>query len=233
MKNLDIFVESLKENLGDNLRAVIAFGSQANVRDAKSNLNLMIVTNTLTAENLYAISKPVKKWVKAKNPLPVVMTNDEWYSSFDVYAIEYSDMKDNYKLIYGEDLVNTVNINKYYLILQCEAELKSLLLKYKNNFLMNIRSDREMKKVLDKVIKTLLVIFRAVLRLHDCNVPYRAVDIIDSVSNYLSFNKIVLNKLAKVKYEGESCNKQELLFIENQLLIDIQSLLKQVDAMQF
>lgn len=60
MKNLDIFVESLKENLGDNLRAVIAFGSQANVRDAKSNLNLMIVTNTLTAENLYAISKPVK-----------------------------------------------------------------------------------------------------------------------------------------------------------------------------
>ncbi|CCY63214.1 protein containing Nucleotidyltransferase domain [Clostridium sp. CAG:967] len=233
MKNLDIFVESLKENLGDNLRAVIAFGSQANVRDAKSNLNLMIVTNTLTAENLYAISKPVKKWVKAKNPLPVVMTNDEWYSSFDVYAIEYSDMKDNYKLIYGEDLVNTVNINKYYLRLQCEAELKSLLLKYKNNFLMNIRSDREMKKVLDKVIKTLLVIFRAVLRLHDCNVPYRAVDIIDSVSNYLSFNKIVLNKLAKVKYEGESCNKQELLFIENQLLIDIQSLLKQVDAMQF
>ena len=213
MKNLDIFVESLKENLGDNLRAVIAFGSQANVRDA--------------------ISKPVKKWVKAKNPLPVVMTNDEWYSSFDVYAIEYSDMKDNYKLIYGEDLVNTVNINKYYLRLQCEAELKSLLLKYKNNFLMNIRSDREMKKVLDKVIKTLLVIFRAVLRLHDCNVPYRAVDIIDSVSNYLSFNKIVLNKLAKVKYEGESCNKQELLFIENQLLIDIQSLLKQVDAMQF
>ena len=233
MKNLDIFVESLKENLGDNLRAVIAFGSQANVRDAKSNLNLMIVTNTLTAENLYAISKPVKKWVKAKNPLPVVMTNDEWYSSFDVYAIEYSDMKDNYKLIYGEDLVNTVNINKYYLRLQCEAVLKSLLLKYKNNFLMNIRSDREMKKVLDKVIKTLLVIFRAVLRLHDCNVPYRAVDIIDSVSNYLSFNKIVLNKLAKVKYEGESCNKQELLFIENQLLIDIQSLLKQVDAMQF
>ncbi|MFQ8626866.1 MAG: hypothetical protein ACLSA2_10675 [Candidatus Gastranaerophilaceae bacterium] len=170
---------------------------------------------------------------KSEKSLPVGYDKRWWYSSFDVYAIEYSDMKDNYKLIYGEDLVNTVNINKYYLRLQCEAELKSLLLKYKNNFLMNIRSDREMKKVLDKVIKTLLVIFRAVLRLHDCNVPYRAVDIIDSVSNYLSFNKIVLNKLAKVKYEGESCNKQELLFIENQLLIDIQSLLKQVDAMQF
>lgn len=233
MKNLDIFVESLKENLGDNLISVIAFGSKANVEDAKSNLNLMIVTNTLTAENLFAISKPVKKWVNAKNPLPVVMTKDEWYSSFDVYAVEYSDMKDNHKLIYGQDLVKTVNVNKYFLRLQCEAELKSLLLKYKNNFLMNIRSDKEMKKVLDKAIKTLLVIFRAVLRLHDRPVPYRAVDIIESASNYLTFNKIVLNKLAKVKYEGDKCNKQELLYIENQLLIDIQSMLKQVDAMQF
>ena len=233
MKNLDKFIESLKENLGDNLISVIAFGSKANVDEVKSNLNLMVVTNTLTAENLCAISQPVKKWVNSKNPLPVVMTKDEWYSSFDVYAIEYSDIKENYKLIYCEDLVPAVNINKYYLRLQCEAELKSLLLKYKNNFLMNIRSDKEMKKVLDKVIKTLLVIFRAVLRLHNCQVPYRAVDIIESASNFLSFNKIVLNKLAKIKYEGDKCNKQELLFIENQLLTDLQAMLKQVDPMQF
>ena len=44
---------------------------------------------------------------------------------------------------------------------------------------MNIKSDREMKKILGNVIKTLLVIFRSVLRLHDSAVPYRAVDIIE------------------------------------------------------
>ncbi len=233
MKNLDKFLEDLKFNLGDNLVSVFAFGSQANVEDAKNNLNLMIVTNQLTAENLYAISKPVKKWVKAKNPLPVVMNRDEWYSSFDVYAIEYSDIKENYKLIYGEDLVPSICVNKYFLRLQCESELKNLLLKYKNNFLMNIKSDREMKKVLNNVIKTLLVIFRSVLRLHDSAVPYRAVDIIEFVSNYLSFNKIVMTKLAKVKYENDDYTKQELIFIEAELLKDIQSLLKQVDAMHF
>ena len=35
MKNLEKFVESLKENLGDNLVTVFAFGSMANVDDAK------------------------------------------------------------------------------------------------------------------------------------------------------------------------------------------------------
>ena len=228
MKNLDKFVEELKNTLGENLLSVIAFGSQANVEDAKSNLNLMIVTNELTAENLYDISKPVKKWVKGKNPIPVIMNRDEWYSSFDVYAIEYADIKENYRIIYGEDLIPTISINKYFLRLQCESELKSLLLKYKNNFLMNVKSDREMKKLLNNVIKTLLVIFRSVLRLHDSAVPYRAVDIIEFASNYLSFNKIV-----KVRYENEDYTKQELLFIEAELVKDIQNILKQVDAMHF
>ena len=233
MKNLDKFVEELKNTLGENLLSVIAFGSQANVEDAKSNLNLMIVTNELTAENLYDISKPVKKWVKWKNPIPVIMNRDEWYSSFDVYAIEYADIKENYRIIYGEDLIPTISINKYFLRLQCESELKSLLLKYKNNFLMNVKSDREMKKLLNNVIKTLLVIFRSVLRLHDSAVPYRAVDIIEFASNYLSFNKIVMSKIAKVRYENEDYTKQELLFIEAELVKDIQNILKQVDAMHF
>ena len=111
MKNLDKFLEDLKLNLGENLLSVFAFGSQANVEDAKNNLNLMIITNQLSAENLYSISKPVKKWVKAKNPIPVIMNKDEWYSSFDVYTIEYADIKSNFRLIYGEDLVPSIIVN--------------------------------------------------------------------------------------------------------------------------
>ena len=182
MKNLDKFIGILKENFGDNLVSVIAFGSQANAENVKDNLNLMIVTNELSAENLYAISKPVQKWVKAKNPVPVIMNRDEWYSSFDVYAIEYSDLKSNYRIIYGSDLVKDIIINKPDLRLQCEAELKDLLLKYKVNFLMNIDSEKEMRRVIDIITKTLIVIFRSILRLCDSEVPYRAVDIVEFTS---------------------------------------------------
>ena len=42
-----------------------------------------------------------------------------------------------------------------------------------------------------------------------------------------------MTKLARVKYENDVINKKELAFIENELLKDIQGLLKQVDAMQF
>jgi hypothetical protein len=98
---------------------------------------------------------------------------------------------------------------------------------------MNIKSDKEMKFILSSVIKTLLVIFRSILRLHDSDVPYRAVDIIEFASRYLTFNKIVMTKLAKVKFEHDDYTKQELLFVEAELLKDIQLILKQVDAMKF
>lgn len=233
MKNLDKLIESLKEKLGENLISVIAFGSMANVEDAKKNLNLMIVTSKLTAEDLYNISKPILKWIKAKNPVPVVMNIEEWYSSFDVYSIEYSDIKANHKILYGEDLVRNIIVNKHDLRLQCESELKSLLLKYKNNFILNIKSNKYMKITLAQVIKTLLVIFRSLLRLHDMEVPYRAVDIIEQTSKIISFNKLVMLKLAKVKYERDDYTKKELAYVESELLTEIQSILKQVDAMKF
>lgn len=233
MKNLEKFIEELGENLGDNLVSIIAFGSQANVEEPKNNLNLMIVTNTLSAENLYSISKPVQKWIKAKNPMPVIMNIDEWYSSFDVYAIEYADIRANYKIVFGRNLVENIYVDKYYLRLECESELKNLLLKYKNNFILNIKNDKDMKFILSQVIKTLLVIFRSILRLYDREVPYRAVDIIEHVSNIISFNKIVMTKLARVKYEKEDYTKQELMFVEAEILNDIQSILKQVDEMKF
>ena len=61
-----------------------------------------------------------------------------------------------------------------------------------------------MKILLAQVIKTILVIFRSVLRLHDAEVPYRAVDIIEQASHYLSFNKISMTKVAKVRYDRDN-----------------------------
>ena len=82
MNKLDKFVKELEDILGDNLTSVIMFGSQVSVEpeDLKSNINLMVILEHLTADDLKNISKPVKQWIKAKNPIPVVMGKAEWYS---------------------------------------------------------------------------------------------------------------------------------------------------------
>ena len=60
MVKLDKFVKQLEDILGDNLLSVIMFGSQVSVEpeNLKSNINLMIVLEHLTSDDLKNISKP-------------------------------------------------------------------------------------------------------------------------------------------------------------------------------
>ncbi len=235
MKHLDDFISNLKKILGDNLVSVLIFGSQAFVEpeNLKSNINLMIVVEHLSSDELKQISKPVQKWVKAKNPVPIIMGKAEWYSSFDVYALEYSDIKEKYSLLYGEDLTKDINVDKHYLRLQCESELKNLFLKYRNHYLLNINSDREMEKLANNVIKTLLVIFRGVIRLHNELVPEASEYVILQAAKFMEFDTELLIKMANVREGKTDYKHKEIRAISDRMVTILQDILRQVDLMRF
>ena len=235
MNKLDKFVKELEDILGDNLTSVIMFGSQVSVEpeDLKSNINLMVILEHLTADDLKNISKPVKQWIKAKNPIPVVMGKAEWYSSFDVYALEYSDIKEKHRVLYGANLTKDINVDKHYLRLQCESELKSLYLKFRNHYLLDMNSDRKMREVADNVIKTLLVIFRGVIRLKGDLVPEASEYVILQAANYMDLDCNLLVKMAKIREKQDVYGKQEIREISAKLVSVLQDILRQLDAMRY
>lgn len=235
MKKLDNFVKDLEDILGDNLASVLMFGSQVPIEpeNLKSNINLMIILEHLSADDLKNISKPVKKWIKAKNPIPVVMGKAEWYSSFDVYALEYSDIKDKHRVIYGANLAKDINVDKHYLRLQCESELKSLYLKYRNHYLLDMNSDKAMRELADNVIKTLLVIFRGVIRLKGDLVPEASEYVILQAANYMDLDCNLLVKMAKIREKQDVYGKQEIREVSSKLVSVLQDILRQLDAMRY
>lgn len=235
MNKLDKFVKELEDILGDNLTSVIMFGSQVSVEpeDLKSNINLMVILEHLTADDLKNISKPVKQWIKAKNPIPVVMGKAEWYSSFDVYALEYSDIKEKHRVLYGANLAKDINVDKHYLRLQCESELKSLYLKFRNHYVLDMNSDRKMREVADNVIKTLLVIFRGVIRLKGDLVPEASEYVILQAANYMDLDCNLLVKMAKIREKQDVYGKQEIREISAKLVSVLQDILRQLDAMRY
>lgn len=235
MSKLDKFVRQLEDILGDNLLSVMMFGSQVSVEPEKlkSNINLMIVLDHLTSDDLKNISKPVKKWVKAKNPIPVVMGKAEWYSSFDVYALEYSDIKEKHRVVYGTNFAKDINVDKHYLRLQCESELKSLYLKFRNSYLLNMNRDGEMKKLANNVIKTLLVIFRGVIRLKGDLVPEASEYIILQAANYMDLDCNLLIKMAKIRENQDAYGNQEIREVSAKLVSVLQDILRQLDAMRY
>jgi predicted nucleotidyltransferase len=130
-KKLAQLVEKTRAALGDRLVAVILYGSGASgEHHAKfSDLNVLSVVTAVTAREL-ADAEPVVRWWRGEgNPSPLLLSRDEVHSSTDVFAIEFHDMLEQRRVLYGEDVIAGLEIDRTFYRAQVEHDLLSNLLR--------------------------------------------------------------------------------------------------------
>ena len=120
MKQLDDFIKDLKTIFEDRLKCVFIYGSKSSLEQEQlcDDINLMIITQDLCGEDIKKCSLPAQKWMgkglfKKKNPEPVFIGENEWFNSADVYAMEYSDIKENHRVLYGADYTDEVPLRYF------------------------------------------------------------------------------------------------------------------------
>lgn len=159
------FIEELKvfkRQAGNSF----VYGSKTKIPayNLKEGADLMVIVQDLSAEDLRNCVKSVYKWTR-KNSVPVFMSTSEWFSSADVYPMEYADIKENHHILYGTDLIGVIDIKYDDLRLQCEREAKNMLMRFRKEYLLNARNKRVMEELLIASFKTAVVILKTVLRL--------------------------------------------------------------------
>lgn len=232
MKELDILLNNLKENFGERLKSVFIYGSKSHLENEElnSDINLMVITDKITGEDLKNCSKEIAKWVKAKNPAPIFMGEKEWFSSCDVYAMEYSDIKENHRIIFGEDLICSLEIKKEDIRFQCESETKNLLMRFRSHYLQNANSSfssaKEMKKSITPVIKTCTAIFKAILRIKDINAPKSPYEILNRMCEIADINKSLYEKLLCNKEKNCNMKDKEVFEVADEIVFELSKLLE-------
>lgn len=163
---LDELVVQLRAALGPNLRAVILYGSAAAGEHLpkKSDYNVLVLVDALSGENLVKASATVRAWVEGDNPPPMVLTVDEWHGSADIFPIEYADILHRHRVLYG-DLQTDVRVNPSHLRLQLEHEAMAALLQLRRGALAAGNDAKAQLALLENSSSTLMVVFRALLRL--------------------------------------------------------------------
>ncbi len=130
-------VSRLKIAHSGNLNSIIVYGSAVaapgNVN--KNDYHLLVITNTLTAEDLNDGKAAAKEWVKAGYALPIYFTVQEFVGSADVFAIEFRHMKRAYRVLHGEDLLTKIHPTKAHLRMQVEYEMRGKLLRLRSLYL--------------------------------------------------------------------------------------------------
>jgi predicted nucleotidyltransferase len=167
MMKLDELVRQLELAYADALRSVVLFGSAVagEHRPNKSDYNVLVIVDALPLERLRAVAAVSKAWAEDGNPPPMTFTTREWRSSADIFPMEYADILERHRVLYGTLPVDGIRVNPADLRLQVEHQTMGKLLQLRQAIMGTGGDAAQQLEILEKSLSTLMVIFRAIVRL--------------------------------------------------------------------
>jgi hypothetical protein len=129
MDELKELVTKLERAYQDRLVSLVLYGSGASSdhHGKFSDLNVLCVLKQITPREL-GESEPIFRWWREhKHPPPLLMSEEEVHNSADCFPIEFHDMKDRRKMLYGPDVIADVHVDSKFYRAQVEHELRAKL----------------------------------------------------------------------------------------------------------
>ncbi|HEY6088324.1 MAG TPA: nucleotidyltransferase domain-containing protein [Gemmatimonadaceae bacterium] len=168
MMKLEELVKQLELAYGDGLRAVVLFGSAVAGEHVprKSDYNVLVIVDALPLERLRAVAAVSKAWAEDGNPPPMTFTTSEWRSSGDIFPMEYADILERHRVLFGTPPFDGIKVAPSDLRLQVEQQTMGKLLQLRQATMGAGGDSRLQLEVLEKSLSTLMVIFRGISRLH-------------------------------------------------------------------
>lgn len=164
---LDDLVSQLRKAYGTHLSAVVLYGSAAGGEHVKqSDYNVLVLLDAIDRGSLIAASAVAGAWRDAGNPPPMTMTMDEWQRSADVFPMEYADILDRHRVLYGQPPFEGISVSTSHLRLQLEQQVMGKLLALRQAMLLAGTDGKQQVELIAASLSTMLVLFRSVLRLH-------------------------------------------------------------------
>jgi predicted nucleotidyltransferase len=145
-KLINELAERMRAAAGTNLLAAILYGSAAagDYVANHSDVNLLCVLRETSFAAIAALAPTIEWWGKQKHRLPLLLSAEEMRRSADVFSIEFLDMRRHYRVLWGEDVLKTLEIPMRLHRAQVEYELreKTILLR---QHLLTVAGNNEAK----------------------------------------------------------------------------------------
>ena len=161
-KMLQEFVDRVKNAAGANLVSVVLYGSalSPDYNPEFSDLNILCVVRDLGKETLDALDAATGWWTGKDNPMPLIFSRDELLLGADVYPIELIDMKRRHRILYGEDLLEGLEIPLTLHRIQLEHDLRTNLLRLRQRYLAAHGKSGKVRDLMLESVTSFLTLFR-------------------------------------------------------------------------
>jgi len=161
-KQINEFISRLRTASGENLQSVILYGSAADgeFHPDFSNVNLLCVLRETTFATLAAMAPAVEWWTRQKHHAPLVLTREEMERSTDVFSIEFLDMKQRHRVLFGEDVLSGLQIPMHLHRAQLEYELREKLILLRERLLLATGDKKKLWDLMLSSLSTFTTLFR-------------------------------------------------------------------------
>ena len=123
-------LHDLQQIFGDRLQAFVAHG-----RPQESPAPSLAIVRSVTADDLAACAARVSGWLRSGSATPLILSRDEFAGSLDAFPIEFGEIVDTHRALFGADPFAGLSIRPDDLRRACEVQVKSHLLHLRENYI--------------------------------------------------------------------------------------------------
>ena len=206
------FIDDLKATHGNNLVSVILYGSAAigDFVEQTSDYNVLVALNEIRPKDLRDAQACMREWQRLGHPVPVYFTVKELKDAADVFPIEFHQMERARKVLYGQDLLATVEISDVFLRHQTEYELRSKLLQLRRLYIPASTSGEKLLQLMSESLVSFTALFRAVLLINNIEPPLTKKAIIETMVKHLNIDGTPFENILTIRENIASNSLNEI-----------------------
>lgn len=170
---VDELISDFVDISGTELVSVILHGSAVSheYRPGKSVINTIFVFNDLPAEKVDYYADVYRKWYRKGVEVTLLLQRKCLKILLETSPVEFLQIQNSYRILYGEDVLSGVKVEKNPLSIQCRREINAASLHLATGYLHTLKNVKQIEVLLISSVKKLLPVLKALLVVNDRKVP--------------------------------------------------------------
>jgi hypothetical protein len=232
-KQIAEFLSRIRHAAGENLQSVILYGSGADgeFHPDYSNVNLLCVLRETSFAVLNELAPAVKWWTRQKHHVPLLLTHEELKRSADVFSIELLDMRQQYRVLYGDDVLQGLTIPMRFHRAQLEYELREKTILLRERMLLARGSKNRLWELLLGSLSTFVTLFRHTLVAVGDSAPRSKREAIQALASRVPLDPSAFLQLLDIREKKVDRKQLDVSDIASRYLAAVQQVTAAVDTM--
>ena len=227
------FTEGVRELLGEQLRAVVLYGSAAgeNFVPGSSDLNTAIVVQHMGFDVLKKLYPRMASWHKQGFAVPLIIDRSFLERGRDVFPMEFSDIREQHRTLWGEEIFRDLAIGGEHLRFLAEHEARSRLLRLQALYLERAGEPARLRQILLDSLKTFLTLMRHLLRLQGKSGVQNYEEVLSLFEQYFQASFPEMRRLIAIRLGVRDWSHEPATAFFHQYLEDVQRLVALIDGL--